>query len=70
MWKTIALIAFACAMITFAVLFYLNVATPKLNLAEGVFVSGILVLCGVVAYRFQQRRERRQLDLIRDSALW
>ena len=29
-----------------------------------------LAVCGVAAFRFQQRRQRRQLDLIRDSALW
>ena len=29
-----------------------------------------LVVCVVVALRLEQRRKRRQLDLMRDSALW
>ncbi len=41
-----------------------------LNLTELAFLFGLIVLCGVAVFRIQKRRERRQLELMRDSALW
>ena len=44
----------------------------KLGKSEWValIVGGILILCGVVAFRFEKRRKQRQLESMRDSALW
>ncbi|MBA3057231.1 MAG: hypothetical protein KJ614_00120 [Gammaproteobacteria bacterium] len=51
-------------------LLVMKLFVPNFGKAElGLSFCGLLI-CGVVAFRFQQRRERRQLDLMRDSALW
>lgn len=42
----------------------------KFDKAEWGFLCVSLVFFGWATFRFQQRREQRQLDLMRDSALW
>jgi len=42
----------------------------RLSESEMTLLAGLLVFGGVAAVRIQRRRERRQLDLMRDSALW
>ena len=51
-------------------LLVMKLFVPNFGKTELVFLFVGLVFCGVVGFRFQQRRERRQLDLMRDSALW
>ncbi len=62
--------AVAAIMIGGLFLLFMRLFVPNFGKVELVLLFVGIVFCGVVTFRFQKRRERRQLDLFRDSALW
>lgn len=63
-------LAFAAIMLAGLILLALKLFGQNFGKAElGLLFVG-LAICGVAAFSLQQRRVRRQLDLMRDSALW
>ncbi len=63
--QTVAAIMIVGLLLPLFKLFFPNFGKAALGLS----FCGLLI-CGLVAFRFQQRRERRKIDLMRDSALW